>query len=136
MPWSATVDPDLRVGMVRATGYVTGRDIFLANEALYSDPAWQPGFDELWDCSDISEFVVDLDELKDVAAMEVEGKDRVGNGRVALVMTREVVQMVGYLYRRLVVESERPVEVVQTLEAGAAWLGLDGVPDWLRAPGA
>lgn len=119
--------------MVCATGYVTGADLLDANEALYSDPAWRPGFDEFWDCSGITDFVVALDELKAVAAMEVEGKDRVGQGRVALLMTREVVQMVGYLYRRLVEESERPVEVVRSLEAGAAWLGLDAVPDWFRA---
>lgn len=131
MPCVTTVDSDLRVGMVRATGYVTGTDIARANEALYSDSAWQPGFDEFWDCGTIAEFDVSPEEMKQIAGMEVEGQGRIGAGRVALVMTREVVQMVGYLYRTLVKEAERPVEVVPSLEAGAAWLGLGEVPPWM-----
>lgn len=130
MPCLTTVDPDLRTGLVRGTGYVTGIDLLRANEALYSDPAWQPGFDEFWDCSGIAEFDVSPDEMKAIAAMEMGSQDRIGTGRVALVMTREVVQMVGHLYRRLVSEAGRPVEVVRTREAGAEWLGLEAVPDW------
>ena len=132
MPCLPTVDARLRLGTVRATGRVTGAEIAAANEALYSDPAWRPGFDELWDCSEISEFVVDLGEIREVARMEVEGKERIGPGRVALVMTRDVVEMIGQLYRVLVVESERPVEIVRTVEAAAEWLGLDAVPEALR----
>ena len=135
MPCVTTVSSDLRVGMVRASGYVTGKDLLHANEALYSDPAWRPGFDEFWDCTDIAEFDVDPGEMKAIVAMEMDNQDRIGTGRVALVMTREVVQMVGYLYRRLVAEAERPVAIVRTLEAGADWLELDAVPDWLaRTP--
>lgn len=135
MPCVTTVDPALRVGMVRAIGYVTGTDVLLANEALYSHPDWEAGFDEFWDCAYISEFDVSPDEMKSIAAMEVGDQDRIGAGRVALVMTREVVQMVGYLYRKLVAESERPVEIVRTLEAGASWLGLGAVPAWLTEAG-
>ncbi len=125
------VDPDLRLGMVQADGYVTGGDILQANRALYGDPSWEPGFHELWDCARISEFVVELDEMRAIAAMEVTDGGRVGKGRVALVMTRDVVQIVGALYKVLVAESGRPVEVVQTLDAGAAWLGLGAAPAWL-----
>lgn len=134
MPCLTTVDPDLRTGMVRAIGQVTGADLLRANKALYADPLWRPGFNEFWDCTTISEFDVSLDEIKGVAGMEIEQQDQIGNGRVALVMTREVVQMMGYLYRQLVAEAARSVEVVQTLEDGAVWLGLDAVPDWLAAP--
>ncbi len=131
MPCLTTVDPDLGVGMVRATGYVSGTDVLSANEALYAHPAWQPGFDEFWDCGRITEFDVSPEEMRAISSMEVAAQDRIGTGRVALVMTREVVQMVGYLYRRLVMEAGRPVEIVSTRAAGAAWLGLDGVPGWL-----
>lgn len=132
MPCAALVDPALGLGMVRTAGYVSGSDIADANEALYSAPGWRPGFDEFWDCSGIREFDVSPGEMRLIARMEVDGQDRIGGGRVALVMTREVVQVVGLLYRRLVSDTGRSVEIVQTLEAGAAWLGLGEVPEWLR----
>lgn len=131
MPCTATVDSALRLGMVRAAGRVTGHDLLKANEALYSHPAWEPGFDELWDCIHITEFVVDLDEIQAVADMEVEGRDRVGQGRVALAITRSVVEMIGDLYKALVEEGDRSIEVVRTVGAGAGWLGLEAVPSWM-----
>ena len=134
MPCQSHVDPALRLGMVRATGVVTGADIARANESLYADPHWGEGFDEFWDCAQIQEFVVRPEEMAAIAEMEIDEAERIGPGRVALVMTREVVQMIGYLYRRLVEEAGRPVEVVQSLEEGARWLGLAEVPAWLAAP--
>ena len=135
MPCTAFVDPALGIGMVHAVGYVSGTDIANANESLYSDPAWRAGFDEMWDCSAIQEFDVSPSEMQAIAQMEVAGQERIGQGRVALVMTREVVQMVGALYRRLVSEAERPVEIVLTLDEAAAWLGLDAVPAWFDDAG-
>ncbi len=134
MPCLSRVDPVLRLGMVRATGVVTGTDIASANEALYADPHWREGFDEFWDCGQIQEFIVGPEEMAAIAEMEIDESERIGPGRVALVMTREVVQLIGYLYRRLVEEAGRPVEVVGSLEEGARWLGLPGVPEWLAAP--
>ena len=134
MPCLTHVDPALRMGMVRAIGYVSGADLARANEALYSDPAWVPGFDEFWDCSGIVEFDVSPEEMRAIADMEVSGQDRIGPGRVALVMTREVVQMVGILYRAMVTEAARPVEIVLSLEAGAAWLGHGTCLERLRQP--
>jgi hypothetical protein len=126
MPYLASVDPDLRLGLATVRGATFGCDLAEANEALYQNPKWQPGFDELWRCDAITEFVVLPSELKEVVEMETANAARVGTGRVALVITREVVQMIGELYQHLV--ADRDVEIFETLDEAVSWLGLPGVP--------
>ena len=135
MPFRIHVDPARRLGMAQVSGQATGADLFAANEALYSHPDWEAGFDELWDCRSIQEFVIDVGEMQALATMEIEGQEQIGSGRVVLVITREVIAMMGNLYRALVQESGRPVEVTRTLDAGATWLGHDGVPSWFSESG-
>lgn len=139
MPFRVHVEPLQRLGLAQVTGTATGADLVVANEALYGHPHWAPGFDELWDCTRITEFVVHLAEMRAVAMMEIEEQAQIGSGRVVLVITREVVAMMGELYRALVQDVGRAVHVVETLDEGAARLGLATVPAWFTAgppPGA
>ncbi len=132
MSYTLSVDPHLRLGMACMSGKVTGTEIAKACIDLYSDANWQPGFDELWDMSSIRGVDVSPEEMNAIVQNERDTIDHVGTGRVALVVTDDVLQMIGALYRRLVASLGRPVEVVETLEEGATWLGLDSVPDWSR----
>ena len=128
MPYVTTVDPVRRIGLVRAFGSVSGEDLAAADDALYHDAAWQPGFDELWLCDGITEFSVLPHELKAVVHMEMD--ERVGNGRVALVMTRDVVRMIGELYQQMMAGLSREVNVVFSLDEAARWLGMNAPPSW------
>ena len=132
MPYVTTVDPERRVGLVRAFGSVSGEDLAAADEALYHDSAWQPGFDEIWLCDGITEFSVLPHELKAVVRMETDA--RVGTGRVALVMTRDVVRMIGELYQQMMAGLNREVNVVFSLDEAARWLGMPAPPAWFSDP--
>ncbi len=102
-----------------------------AHSALYEDPRWRPGFDEVWDCRGINEFVVSLEEIRAVADMEMNGQERIGRGRVALVTTNDLVLLIGQLYQMLVEKAGRPVYLGRGVDDAAVWLGLDALPVWL-----
>ena len=70
MPYAVCVDPESRLGMVCLSGRVTGGDLIAANEVLYGDAAWSPGFDELWDCRAVEEMVVEIEHMRAIVAME------------------------------------------------------------------
>lgn len=111
---SIHIDPLQRLALVEISGRVSGQDLLAANEALYEHGAWQMDFDECWDCRTISNFVVALEEVREVAEMETPTDGPGPTGRVVIIAPRDVVAAIGRLYGALL-RATREVHVVNTV---------------------
>ena len=49
-PFAYAVDAPSRLAYGRMWGRVTGRDMLALMAAAHEDPAWEAGFDAIWDC--------------------------------------------------------------------------------------
>lgn len=123
------VFPEWQTAVVHLSGMVTTSDVLHTTMALLDHPDWQPGFSEVWHALEVTSTVVDLDEVRAALLVDQSLQDRVGDGRVAGVVRREMDHIVGKLYKALSRSlSRREYEVFWKLEDALRWLGLDHLP--------
>ena len=134
MAYMYVVDPASRLGAVRLEGQVTGDQVAEVSLLLFRHPDWQPGFCELWDARGITELLVTLEEVRRVAAIEKEHLQRMGMGRVAIVVARDIEYYIGRLYTAFVRDTERPVRLFKSIDKAQHWLGLSSLPPLIAAP--
>jgi hypothetical protein len=128
LPYSCTISPQQRRGIVRLTGTIQGTTFMEAMEALYRSPEWQPGFDALWDARGVTELLLDERDVKAIVALMLDLTARMGPGRAAFVIARELDWMIARLliYRTRVPSRER--RTFETMEEALAWLDAPPVP--------
>ena len=122
MPFTYRVDPAHQIGLVAWRGRVSGEQIIEAMDALFGDPAWQPGFRHCWDGRAISELVLDLPETGAIVKHLREMAGQMGKGRAATVNPAEIHWLAA---RTLIVMSRLGLpeaKVCTTLNEAAAWL--------------
>ncbi|GIV57549.1 MAG: hypothetical protein KatS3mg042_0462 [Rhodothermaceae bacterium] len=129
MPYQTFVDPTQRTGFVWLYGEVTSEDLIHTNVQLYNDPAWQPGFQELWHGLDIDTLDLDWDTLRDVVEMEEEARSVIGFGRCALVGWRDIDLAMAKAFQAMMASSGREVRLFRDLSEACAWLRLDHLPE-------
>lgn len=133
MPVAYAIAPESGVVYVALIGRIEGAAIMDATATLYADPAWENDYDMVWDGSEISELALtpaDTDGFMQQAAHNVAAGHA---GRIAVVVNREVVELIAHLYRHRLGAMGRPFELFDTLNAAAGWLSLqEGVLQRLR----
>ena len=122
MATSVHVNPSNQIGLVRYADAVAPPIILDGLQALLTHPDWLPGYDIVWDCRDISKLVIGHDEIEHLLAALRDLRPLIGDGRSAIVVSREV----DHLFARLMLfkMSDRPNErrVFQTVGAAMRWL--------------
>ena len=124
MPYSLTVHPDKRVGCVAFTGHTTGAEMLEACYAMVNDPAWEGGFDELWDFLPAPEVDVQPDEITELVAQAHRLAEKVQPNRVAFVTQREPVALLVRLFELFTLDLGRDYKTFLTRESAAEWLGV------------
>ena len=127
--FSFAVDPDARLALACMGGTLTGPDMTHIVNAVHGDPAWEPSFDVIWDCSRVDAHVVSPGEetpVLEALSDEHAGRDLIVQGPG---LSGDVfATMLVFRARRLgdAASSHHSVE-----EAVAA-LGRDALPARLR----
>lgn len=124
MPFSITIHPDRRVGRVELSGHTTGGEMLEACRTLVMDPAWEPGFDELWDFLEAPEVDVVPDEIDALVASAHQLRERFGGNRVAFVTRHEPVALLLRLFELFTSDLGRTYRTFLTVGAAADWLGV------------
>lgn len=124
MAYSVRIDAPARRGLVALSGTVRGDDLVGAITGLYGHEDWEPAFDTLWDATGITELILDPVDLQRV--MEAAGPyvQRLGTGRSALVVARDVDVAIAklILHRQKGDASQRDRRLFERLEEAIAWL--------------
>lgn len=97
-------------------------------QALYEAPGWTSGFDALWDARGVTELLMGEDDVHAIVAQTRELTDRMGPGRGAFVLARDLDWMMARLliHRARVPGRER--RTFTTIEEALAWLDAPPVP--------
>ena len=124
------VSPPDRLALAVLAGEVTGDDMRRVVEAVHDDPEWEPGFDAIWDCSRVRAHVVSPEEVRPLVRAAVEGEP----GRDVLVESPRLGES---FFSEMLVRTVRAAGDegyrVHTLDEALDLLGLDDLPDALRA---
>lgn len=127
-PYAFAIDPASRLAYARMWGEVDGANMLALISAVHDDPAWQPGFDAVWDCSTVSAHIVLPDDVPPIVANEVAS----GDGRDVLIESPYVGEsafsnMLAAFCRR----HGKDMTVYSTCTAGLSALGYDALPEAL-----
>lgn len=58
MPWSYEIEPGIRLVISRFRGTVTDADVYGHDQSLQADPAFDPGYRQLVDLTEVSDVTV------------------------------------------------------------------------------
>jgi hypothetical protein len=121
MPIESRIDPGRRLVVTVAEGTLTGDEVRANQRSLDADPAFDPGYDHLFDLSGVSELRVPSDQLRELAAVTLFEP----GSRRAVVAPEDVMGALVRRYGSLRDLSDEALRVFRTLREALAWLGHD-----------
>lgn len=123
MPYSCRIEPEQRLGITTLRGSLTVDDFLEALRALYQHDAWRPGFDALWDGRGVRELVLGEEDVAAIVGRVRQLTDRMGSGRAAFVVPREIDHLIAQLILHLTETERRQRKTFQSMPAALVWLG-------------
>ena len=100
---------------------------------LFSDPAYSPDYDLVWDARYISELVLLPENFSPILRVILSQSVRIAKGRIVALVNRDPVAIIARLYQAVMRRMGREMEVFSTIEQAAKWLGdAEGKGNWLR----
>ena len=120
MPASYRIDTEQKMISSTATGVVTDQDLRGHQKSLLADPAFDPGFSQIWDFQGVEEALVSNDTLKELAA----ARSFSSQSRRAVVAPRDVVFGMARMFEMLHQEAPEAFRVFRTAEEARSWLAL------------
>lgn len=123
MAFTCTVDEQQQLGIARVSGAVDVDELLQVVRTLLDDPAWNKGYDILWEGLRITELVTSLSEMKEVAEASKDSIKGVGAGKTAIVVADDNAEHILYLFAAVARDPERERKVFSSLSDAQDWLG-------------
>ena len=133
MAYTYRISDDDRLAHLTFTGTVNGPDLVHALTDLYADPAWQAGYNTIWDFRAISQLLLEEGDFKLLVGLDFEFMHLAGNGCDAIVVARDLDRFMGKLFLYLARNAPRRTALFDRMEDARQWLGLPAVPLAYRA---
>jgi len=121
MPASYSIDPERRLIMTRVWDTVTNDEVDRHNEALRSDPLFDPTYRQLADMSDVTLNMVTADNVQETAHDQYFAPGT----RRALLVSNDATFGLCRMYATYAESVGQLVNVFRERKAAEAWLGLD-----------
>lgn len=121
MACAYSIDPERRLGSVTLSGTVTGVDIADTIRNIYRDSAWQAGFDIYWDCSGITQLLMEKDDQRGFVELH-RAHANVATGRDIIVVTRPLDYAMAMGYAAFMKHESRRVHVCRSTEEASVLL--------------
>lgn len=125
MPFSYRIHAAHRLAVIKLEGALDGAVFLTILDELFTDAAWQPSFDALWDFCEVTELVSDRADVARLVARMRALESRVGPGRTALVAPRDVDDLMANLVFVLARTRQRERQVFHRMAEALAWLGVE-----------
>ena len=122
MAFSYAIDSANRLATGTFSGSVSGREIASAFRTVYDDIAWQPDFDTVWECSGITELLLERNDLATLVALHREHVARAGTGLEIIVVTRALDRAMAKVYAVMMRNQPRRVRVCRSVAEAAQLL--------------
>ena len=124
------VFPAHRYGLVQPRGDVTADSVVRSGLALLALPAWEPGFDEVWDFRSAGAVSIGPSGAAQFRALERDTREALVGSRTLIVTGGRLGLAFGArFYDRLVRPLGRTVLVCRTADEALAHLTTDAIPE-------
>jgi hypothetical protein len=134
MPFTYRIDPSARLAAVAFFGEVTGRDLVEAIETLFSDEAWEPGFQAVWDGRGLHSIRVSYADYGAVLAAAVRVLPRIGGGTGVILTSDPEEYEAAFMIRKFLGPVPgKQVRLADNLREALALLGIPALPAELEA---
>ena len=118
MPIESRVETDRRLVITVAEGTVTADQVRANQRALEADPDFDPAYDHLFDMSQVTEFDVDVDAMRDLASVAVFDED----SRRAVVAPTDFLYGLANMYAAFRDLPDPSLRVFRRLREAVDWL--------------
>ena len=115
-----------------AAGTVGGDELLRTIRAVVHDTRWQPGSSVLWECSAIRELLLDTEHYVGMGTLGSAYHDRLGSGKTAIVVQRELDRIVADAYVALTRGTLRQRRVFLHAKDAIDWLDGEADPEAQR----
>ncbi|RMH60971.1 MAG: hypothetical protein D6685_09810 [Bacteroidetes bacterium] len=132
MSYLCRVLPDHRLGIALFAGPLTVDDFLGSMHGLYEHEDWQPGFAALWDSRRVRELVLGEQDVAAIVRCTRDLAPRMGTGRAAFVVPREIDHLIARLLIRLTQDERRERQAFREITDALAWLGQEGLDPAVR----
>jgi hypothetical protein len=125
MPFPYVIDADAGIATVTLSGTVQGRDIAETMESVFRAFDWRPGFDILWDGSQITELLFEKDDLPSFVRVQQAFAHAAGDGCDIILVARKLDDVMAQMYTVLMRNQRRKVHVCRSASEARAIIGRD-----------
>lgn len=122
MAYSYLIDNARRLGIITLSGSINDRQLVQIIAELYGGEEWTPGFNTLWDSSNVSELIIEQEGLTDIVDEMNKYLDRAGIGRSALVVTRQLDESMAKILIYMARTESRDRRIFRNREEAEKWL--------------
>ena len=135
MSFTYQIHREQRLAVAVSPAKLTSAEISAGMRQVFGDPAWQPGFDIIWDGRQIEQLLLTPEDIPEIMAVVEELSSRSGTGRSAVV----VLRFMDYANARLFSARNRSprgrnVRLFNTMAEAVTWLGVP--PELVEADGS
>jgi hypothetical protein len=123
VPFSYVVDTGKRLAVGTLSGTVHGADIASGIRAVYEDPAWEPGFDSVWDATGIEQLLFEQGDLSRFVALHRDFAGHSGTGLEIIIVSRSLDLVMAKSYALMMRNEARQVRVCHSRTQAEELLG-------------
>jgi hypothetical protein len=111
MAFRYTIDPQRRLARVTVAGSVGAPEVTDIILALLQDEQWQPGYDVVCDCREVTELILEARDPRAFVKLIADRADRAGAGRDVIIVNRSVDYAMAKVYAAFAQMGPRPAYV-------------------------
>jgi len=125
MAYTYEVDPAHNLVRIKVSGQDT---VFLNKkriETIVKDPLWKPGYNVLVDFRDTAQYDLSSPDVEELAALHGSLGDRIGNGKLAVVASSDIVYGVSRMWKTVTEgHTFMTTSIFRTIKEAEEWLGV------------
>lgn len=125
MPITYRIDRQRGIVWTHATGVLTDAELLAHKRRLINDPDFRPGMRELSDVREIERLEVTPKGISRFVAQDKTDETQLGDHRLAIVASENVVYGMARMYQSLTDGSPRNVMVFRNPTEAKTWLEID-----------
>lgn len=120
---SIEIDTDKKLIHITASKNVDAFELKEILAEIINHEEWQPGFNILCDYREIEKFNVNFKDIVDLTDWQISVDARLGNGRCAIVASRDLVYGMSRMWEILSAERSLKIGVFRNMDDAVSWLG-------------
>ena len=117
------IDGEQRLALVTVSGSISGTQLARLTRTLYEEPAWEAGYDAIWDFTGITELLLEKNDITDLIDVDQEYAHISAGGRDVFIVSRDLDYAMGRIHSAFARKGPRESHVCRSMDEAFALLG-------------